>query len=109
MNSEIIELNRKATNINGNLNAEKIRQICKDHGITYSIDASCKGGAVLDDVKEKRNNLAHGTISFVECGRDYSIEALTSIKDETITFLNGILNGMKDYYDDQRYLLEKTV
>jgi len=62
LKSEIIELSRKATDISGNLNAEKIRQICKDHGITYSVDASCKGGAVLNDVKDKRNNLAHGTI-----------------------------------------------
>lgn len=109
LKSEIIELSRKATDISGNLNAEKIRQICKNHGITFSVDASCKGGAVLDDVKDKRNNLAHGTISFVECGREYSIEALISIKDETITFLDGILKGMKDYYDDKSYLLAKTV
>ncbi len=105
LKGEIIELSRKATDISGNLNAEKIRQICKDHGITYSIDASCRGGAVLDDVKDKRNNLAHGTISFVECGRDYSIEALILIKNETITFLEGILRGMKDYCEDKSYLL----
>ncbi len=104
VNSEIIELSRKATDISGNLNADKIRQICKDHGIVYSIDDSCKGGIVLDDVKEKRNYLAHGTISFVECGRDYSIDELVSIKDQTITFLYGILTGMKVYYDEKKYL-----
>ncbi|MBA3924663.1 MAG: hypothetical protein H0X31_24350 [Nostocaceae cyanobacterium] len=78
--------------------------MCKDHGIVYSIDDSCKGGIVLDDVKEKRNYLAHGTISFVECGRDYSIDELVSIKDQTITFLYGILTGMKVYYDEKKYL-----
>lgn len=103
--SHIIELNRKAADINGNLDSQKIRQICKDHGIVYSVDASCKGGVVLDDVKEKRNYLAHGTISFVECGRDYSIEELISIKEQTVTFLNGILGGMKNYYDEKRYLI----
>jgi len=45
----------------------------------------------------------------VECGRDYSIEALISIKYETITFLDGILKGMKNYYDDKDYLLAKTI
>lgn len=109
LNSEIIELSRKSIDISGNLNAEKIRQLCKDHGITYSVDPSCRGGAVLEVVKDKRNNLAHGTISFVECGREYSIEALISIKDETITFLNCILNGMKDYYDEKLYLFAKTI
>lgn len=104
MSGEIISLDRKATDISGNLNAEKIRQICKEHGIAYSIDESCRGGVVLDDVKNKRNNLAHGTISFVECGREYSMEALTQIKDETIKFLDGILAGMDSYYGSKLYL-----
>lgn len=104
---QTIELNRKATDISGNLDAEKIRQICKEHGITYTIDTACRGGVVLEDVKNKRNNLAHGTISFVECGREYSIEALISIKNETIMFLNGILNGMEKYYNEEKFLLAR--
>lgn len=104
MNGEIIKLDRKATDISGNLNADKIRQICRDHGITYSVDESCRGGIVLDDVKNKRNYLAHGTISFVECGRDYSIEELIVIKNETIKFLEGILHGIQNYYDSKLFL-----
>ena len=104
MSDEIISLDRKATDISGNLNAEKIRQICKEHGIEYSIDANCRGGVVIDDVKNKRNNLAHGTISFVECGREYSVEELVKIKDETVKFLDGILAGMENYYNSKLYL-----
>lgn len=104
LNGEVIALDRKATDISGNLDAEKIRQICKRHGIAYTIDAECKGGIVLEDVKNKRNELAHGTTSFVECGRNYSIDDLIKIKDQTIKFLNCILNGMKQYYDSKRYL-----
>lgn len=104
LSGEIIMLNRKATDISGNLDADKIRQVCNDHGISYHIDPGCRGGFVLTDVKEKRNNLAHGTTSFVECGRNYSIEDLQKTKDETILFLQSILDGMKDYYDHQQYL-----
>lgn len=104
LTDEILTLDRKATNISGNLDAEKIRQVCNEHGITYQIDPSCRGGIVLSDVKEKRNNLAHGTISFVECGRDYTIDDLEKTKDQTILFLRGILAGLKDYYDRQLYL-----
>lgn len=107
INGETLVLDRKATNISGNLDADKIRHVCEEHGISYSINPCCRGGFVLNDVKEKRNNLAHGTISFVECGRDYSIEDLEKTKEETILFLRSILDGMKDYYDNQRYL--KTV
>lgn len=102
--SVLLEMDRKATDISGNLDADKIRQICSDHGITYTIDSTCRGGVVLEDVKNKRNQLAHGTTSFAECGRYYAIDDLEKIKNETVIFLNGILQGMKKYYDEKTFL-----
>lgn len=104
LSNQVLRLNRKATNISGNLDAEKIRNICNEHGIVYHLEPQCRGGIILSDVKDKRNSLAHGTVSFVECGRDYTVEDLDKIKDETIFFLNNILSGMRDYYDEQQYL-----
>ena len=104
LKNQPLEMDRKATDISGNLDADKIRQICSEHGITYTIESECRGGLVLEDVKNKRNQLAHGTTSFAECGRYYSIEDLEKIKKETIIFLNSILKGMKKYYDDKTFL-----
>lgn len=104
LSEDILSLERKATDISGNLDADKIRNICQDHGIRFCLDRECRGGVVLSVVKDKRNNLAHGTISFVECGRDYSIEDLIKIRNETVFFLKDILNGMKEYYDGSLYL-----
>ena len=104
LSDEILSLDRKAANISGNLDADAIRQVCHDHGIAYHMTSDCRGGIVLTDVREKRNNLAHGTLSFVECGRDYTIEDLKKIKREVTIFLSDILNGMKDYYDRELYL-----
>lgn len=104
LSEDVLELDRKATDISGNLDAMKIRQICNSHGIIYNLVPQCRGGSVLEDVKNKRNYLAHGTMSFVECGRDYSVEDLSKIKTETVFFLSNILDGMKDYYDNQLYL-----
>lgn len=104
LRNEPLEMDRKATDISGNLDANKIRKICKEHGITYKLDSSCKGGQVLEDVKNKRNELAHGTTSFAECGRYYAIDDLEKIKDETKIFLNGILLGMKKYYNEKTFL-----
>lgn len=104
LNGDTLILDRKATNVSGNLDAKKIRQVCNEHGISFNTDPKCRGGLVLSDVMEKRNNLAHGTLSFVECGRDYSVEDLERIKSETILFLQGIVTGMKDYYDRHLYL-----
>lgn len=100
---EVIELDRKATAINGNLDAKQIRSVCKEHGISFSVDEKCHGGAVLETVKERRNDLAHGTLSFSECGREYSIQDLVDIKNETVLFLQGLLRGMKEYYEAKAY------
>lgn len=104
LQNEPLVMDRKATDISGNLDAKKIREICSEHGITYTIEPECRGGIVLEDVKNKRNQLAHGTTSFAECGRNYALEDLEKIKNETIIFLNGILQGMKKYYQDKTFL-----
>lgn len=102
---EVIELDRKATAISGNLDAQQIRNVCNEHGIVFQTDERSRGGVVLETVKDRRNDLAHGTLSFAECGRDYSIEDLSNIKDETVLFLRGLLTGMKQYYDEKQYQL----
>jgi hypothetical protein len=104
-----LEMARKAADISGNLDAKKIMKICKKHGIVYNIDPTCRGGIVLEDVKNKRNELAHGTISFAECGRNYTINDLEKIKTETTSFLNSILEGMKHYYDEKKYCASLSV
>ena len=105
LTGEIIDLDRKATAISGNLAAQQIRNVCHDHGICFTPAAGCRGGVVLETLKDRRNDLAHGTLSFAECGRDYSIEDLVKIKEETVLFLRGLLNGMKQYYDGRQYKL----
>ena len=57
----------------------------------------------LETVKERRNDLAHGALSFAECGRDYSIKDLGEINDQAVLFLGGLLAGMKQYYDEKQY------
>jgi hypothetical protein len=103
MVGEAIELNRKALSFEGNLDADEIRRVCNGHGIVFQPDNTCKGGERLKDVKTKRNELAHGTLSFADCGRDYTLLDLIEIKDQTYVFLNGLLDGMKKYYDDEGY------
>ena len=115
LTGEVIELDRKATAISGNLDAQQIRNVCNEHGIIFcasrlpliifQTEAASRGGVVLETVKDRRNDLAHGTLSFAECGRDYSIEDLNDIKAETVLFLKGLLQGMKQYYDEKQYKL----
>ena len=103
LDNEVIVLDRRATSISGNLDAQQIRNVCNEHGIIFhTVEGSC-GGVALETVKDRRNDLAHGTISFVECGRDYTIEDLEEIKEQTVLYLSGLLNDMKQYYDKKQY------
>ena len=92
---------KEMLNINGNLNAKKIKNICDKHCIRYRvIDDKMK----LEEVRRKRNALAHGDESFSNCARDLTISDLENIKDTIFGFLSGIIEGMKKYYDDKQYL-----
>ena len=95
-------LEKGMLNINGNLNAGRIKHICDDHKIRYSVvDDDNK----LEEVRRKRNSLAHGDESFSQCARDLTLSDLESIKDIIVNFLQGIIQGMEDYCDNKKYLL----
>jgi hypothetical protein len=108
MSSTTVELNIKDLSFKGNLDADKIRTVCFSHGIELHPDKTCKGGKFLKDIKEKRNCLAHGTLSFAECGRDFSLSDLTLLKDQTYKFLDSMLDGMEQYYNGDGFLIFKN-
>ena len=102
-----LELDRKATGISGNLDADSIREVCKKHGIQFISPEECHGGKKLGKVKEQRNQLAHGTLSFVECGRDFTVIDLHEIKIEVEKFLSGFIDVIESYYDNKEYLSDE--
>jgi hypothetical protein len=106
---ETIELSKDALTISGNLDADEIRKVCDSHGIDLHPNDTCKGGKRLNDVREKRNMLAHGALSFSECGRDFGLEDLNDIKEQSYIFLRGLLDGMKQYYESDGFLDRNTM
>jgi hypothetical protein len=104
INSDVIKLDRRAIGNAGNLDFKIIRSICKNHGIKFSLSSEAKGGNKLYTVKNKRNNLAHGSQSFSECGGEYTLNDLNEIKNQTYIFLSDILSSMEDYYNNKLYL-----
>ncbi len=96
-----IVLNKSSLGISGNLDARKIKSICDTHKIRYVLE---NDGASLKQIKDKRNDLAHGDVSFSNCARDLTINDLNDIKDEVFLFLSGILEGMKKYHDEKLYI-----
>lgn len=95
-----ITLHKGMINISGNLNAKSIKDICNKHHIRYTV---IDDKNILDNVKNNRNALAHGDISFSKCSRDLTINDLENTKDTVINFLEGILKGMEEYCDGKKY------
>jgi hypothetical protein len=92
----------------GNVDARSIRDTAKIYGFDIAEHdiAESRNGLRLLNVKNKRNELAHGKISFEECGHETSHDELISIAQETIAYLKAVLTGVEEYAANKKYLSE---
>jgi hypothetical protein len=60
------------------------------------------GGSLLT-VKTHRNNLAHGSSSFSEVGKNFTHNDIVIIKCEVIAYLDTVLKNVSDYLKAQQY------
>jgi hypothetical protein len=98
LGDKTIKMDRKAIPISGNLDADQIRLIFDLHGIKKSVPAAAKGGSSLEEIKEQRNLLAHGSLGFSECGRQFELTQIKNMKTETIHFIRGMLKNIHEYF-----------
>lgn len=90
----------------GNLDGRLIKDKAKEYGFQLANHdkAASRDGNRLHNVKTKRNELAHGSISFEDCGQDTSVDELVAIFDEIKTFIKAVLDGVSDYLSTRSYL-----
>lgn len=97
--------NNKNPLFSGNVDAKKIKQVADKYGFSFTTTkAKTRGGACLVAIKNIRNALAHGSDSFLDKGRDTSIDDLTSFKKQTICYLDEILKNIETYIKSRQYL-----
>jgi hypothetical protein len=89
--------------ISGNIDSRKIREFSIKYGFSDRVHRNANNGNKLHLVKTQRNNLAHGTISFAECGRNYGMEELGVTKKEVILYLRNILRNINKYIDEKTF------
>lgn len=89
--------------ISGNIDSRKVSEFSTHIGFSNTTHHLAKNGVKLYQVKKLRNDLAHGSISFSECGRQYTYEDLFETKQQVIIYLRGILNNIKKYLDDEKF------
>ncbi|WP_020003676.1 MAE_28990/MAE_18760 family HEPN-like nuclease [Brachyspira innocens] len=99
INSSIV-LEKKKLSISGNIDDNKIRNICKEHNITIRE----KNGEDLRNIKKNRNHLAHGEYSFTDCSRDLTLDDLRKIKNNVLSFMESILFDIEQYYNEELFL-----
>lgn len=86
-----------------NIDSNELRKIAKDFGFNLKFAPSLKGGKSLDEILQKRNNLAHGSTLFSDCGRDYTLTDLTQYKNDTYKILEKFLKTINSYIKEQEY------
>lgn len=92
------------TNISGNIDLRHIRTIAEMLGIR--IDSTSEFmivGNILLNIKEKRNQLAHGEKSFSNIGSLLVINDLIAYKENTIKFLEYIIEIFEDFIEKKSY------
>lgn len=90
----------------GNIDARLIRETADKYGFVVAAHDTdlTRDGARLLQVKTKRNELAHGQISFQECGQEIPHDELVAIAGETIGYLQAVLRGIEQYVDERSYV-----
>lgn len=107
ISNDIIKLSfRKESISKGNIDRAVISKIAAVYGfdVSNSNYQETAHGESLSIIKDKRNDLAHGTFSFTEIGRIYSIPDLENLKNQTITYLTFVVEKIETYLNSKQYL-----
>ncbi len=82
----------------GNLDSREIISVLEKYGIGFQERIS-----ELKTIKDKRNQLAHGELSFEEVGRELSLQQLNHMKERTFTYLEKLIDEINRYIEDEQY------
>ncbi len=108
VNDLAIDIVKKSFNkdraFSGNVDSREILKLSKVYGFSdRTVHNQTKGGQCLLQIKNKRNDLAHGVFSFSEVGKDYSVQDLEKMKNETVNYLEQILANIESCLTNQGY------
>lgn len=103
LNNACAVIDTRSLNVSGNLDVRRIQKIAKEHGFLDKVKAVNNQGSSLLMVKEKRNALAHGVITFETCGRDFTITDLERFKTDVVTYMRKVVRSTRRHIDDRKY------
>ena len=59
----------------------------------------------MKEITRERNKLAHGEITFVECGKSCDFDTLRDIMNTTILFMRAFVRSLDNYIKNKQYLI----
>lgn len=91
----------KNNDISGNIDGQKIRKIADK----YCIEKNRRvNGYKLLIIKNTRNRLAHGEVTFSEIGQNYSLNELDIIRKECKIYLKEFLINVENYINLKKFI-----
>jgi hypothetical protein len=95
-------LEKAGGEISGNLDGNKIKELAEKYGFDLPEDIDSVSGDLLN-IKNKRNQLAHGEITFSVAGREKSIEELIALKNKITDYFRLLLRSVERYIQEKKY------
>lgn len=103
LNHNALDMYSRNTLPGGNLDGESIKAAFELHGIKVETSSQNYRPDILRGIKENRNNLAHGSVSFVEAVREDSISDIKRNGEIVFAFLGELITTVSAYIDEQKY------
>ncbi|MFS1236805.1 MAE_28990/MAE_18760 family HEPN-like nuclease [Enterococcus lactis] len=91
-----VEISFEQFTLSGNADLREIKEIMKNHGIEYDEKNFKTFGGSLKSIKDMRNSLAHGNVSFQDNGRELTISELKEYQSQTYQCLNYFMNTVEN-------------
>lgn len=92
----------------GNIDVKKIQAKAKAYGFEYVyVNGDYEDvKRNLLSIKDTRNALAHGRVSFEQCGQETAVDALIEYSQQAYAYLEVVLNGIEEYLENKGYVAE---
>lgn len=93
--------------LSGNLDVDVLRKIEKKYGFE-SFPVGGQSGlyspSTIKEIKVKRNELAHGSLSFEQCGQQIPILTMSVKYGEAKNLMLSVFNGLNNFLNQKKYL-----
>lgn len=103
-----VHINTRQTMPGGNLDGKEILRLFDSHGVSVHTAESGYRENELKDIKERRNALAHGSISFADAGNQVTTSELAELIAHVDTFLSQLRLDVVSYLDSGEYKANRT-